>query len=268
MATSLQLKPPGVLSLDGNVAKNWKVWLRSWDLFAQATELSNKDEPVQCATFLHVAGIQAQEVYATFTMPDADKKKIQKVKDKFAEYCEPKKNTTVCRYLFNSRQQKGDEKFSDYLTALKTLINDCEYGNHEDELLRDRIVCGIYESKVRERLLRMDKLTLKQAIDVCQVAEMSTAQLKSLKFDTQDVNSVVRKWKKDGGKGRTGKKSFNFKKKDCERCSYAHEPGKCPSMGQTCHKCGKQNHFADKCRSAGQDNGQAGNKNMAPSRRP
>ena len=120
MSAGLQLKCPSALSLDGNIAKNWKDFIRAYDLFALASEIDAKDEKVQCATFLHVAGPQAQEIYATFTFPEAEKDKIEPLKKRFAEYCEPKKNVTVMRYTFNSRNQQSGERFHDYLTSLKT----------------------------------------------------------------------------------------------------------------------------------------------------
>ena len=56
----------------------------------------------------------------------------------------------MSRYHFNTRQQKVGEKFDTYLIDLKTLIKDCEYGELADSLLKDRIVCGIIDDKVRK----------------------------------------------------------------------------------------------------------------------
>ena len=62
---------------------------------------------------------------------------------KFEAYCEPEKNITVSKYLFNSRQQKDKESFTDYhhyLTALHTLVKDCALtADLSDEFLPDRI---------------------------------------------------------------------------------------------------------------------------------
>ena len=38
--------------------------------------------------------------------------------------------------------------------------------------------------------------------------------------------------------------------KSCPCCPYKHEYGKCPARGKTCNRCGKLNHFAEKCRSS------------------
>ena len=38
--------------------------------------------------------------------------------------------------------------------------------NMNDEILRDRIVLGIRDDKMRERLLRLNDLTLQKAVDL------------------------------------------------------------------------------------------------------
>ena len=114
--------------------------------------MNKKDGCVRVATFLHVAGQTAQQVFDTFTFDDPDDKgKIGPVIERFQGYCEPKKNITVSRYLFNSRAQKTNEKFTDYLTALKTLVKDCEFCDLKDDFLRDRIVCGVKDEKNLEK---------------------------------------------------------------------------------------------------------------------
>lgn len=62
-----KLQPPGPLNLQGNLAENWRKWKQRFQLFSSASGLSEKDEKVQSATLLHVAGEEALEIYNTFT---------------------------------------------------------------------------------------------------------------------------------------------------------------------------------------------------------
>lgn len=39
-----QLKPPGELCLEGNLAENWRKWIQSFDLFLIASGISEKSE--------------------------------------------------------------------------------------------------------------------------------------------------------------------------------------------------------------------------------
>ena len=75
-----QLSPPEVLSLDGNIAENWRRWKQRFNIFSLASGLSGKDAKVQAASFLHVAGPEDLEVYNTFTWDNADdKNKVDKI---------------------------------------------------------------------------------------------------------------------------------------------------------------------------------------------
>lgn len=173
-----QLKPPGHLSMEGNLAENWKEWIQGFDIYLTATGIGEKDEKIQVATFLHVAGIEARRVYNTFGISADDADKIDVLKTRFKEYCEPRKNLTYIRHVFFTRNQGPDEPIDNYVTDLKTKAQPCEFGNLSDGLIRDRIVCGIHDEACRARLLRESDLTLAKAIDVCRAQEMSTKQLK------------------------------------------------------------------------------------------
>ena len=47
-----------------------------------------------------------------------------------------------------------------YITVLYTLVETCEYGNLTEELLWDRLVVGICDSSLLERLQMDPELTL------------------------------------------------------------------------------------------------------------
>lgn len=85
-----KLSPPEQLSLQGNVAENWRKWKQRFELFVAASGLSEKDEKVQAATLLHVAGPEALEIYNTFLWEnEGDERKVTKIMEKFQAYCEP-----------------------------------------------------------------------------------------------------------------------------------------------------------------------------------
>ena len=75
------------------------------------------------------------------------------------------------------------------------MVKDCEYGQAEDDSVRDRIVLGTKSAKVREKLSDIGSdLTLERAIDVARVDEVSVQQLKEMTDETeQDVHAVKKK---------------------------------------------------------------------------
>ena len=73
---------------------------------------------------------------------------------KFDEFCEPRTQVIYKRYRFNNRNQEPGESIASYLTELRTIAK--KTANLNDEILRDRIVLGIRDDKMRERLLRLN----------------------------------------------------------------------------------------------------------------
>jgi hypothetical protein len=85
---------------------------------------------------------------------------------KFEEYFVPSQNVTFERYMFFSHDQKQGVSFAQYLAELNTLTKVCEFENLKDSLVKDRIVCGILDNGLKERLLREQDLTLDKAVNV------------------------------------------------------------------------------------------------------
>ncbi|XP_065888776.1 uncharacterized protein [Dysidea avara] len=115
-----KLSPPEALNLDRNIANNWRRWKQRFEIFSLASGLSGKDAQIQAATFLHVAGTEALEVYNTFTWEsDDDKSKVDKITEKFDGYCNPRKNVTSERHKFNTQNKQVRESIDQYVTDLK-----------------------------------------------------------------------------------------------------------------------------------------------------
>ena len=130
------------------------------------------------------------------------------------------------------------------MTALKLLVKDCEYGQAEDDIVRDRIVFGTKSAKVREKLIDIGSdLTLERAIEVARVDEVSVQQLKEMTDETeQGVHAVKKKnWRHKDSKSSAATHT-------CGRCGRQHGDAPCPAMGKVCRKCNAKNHFEKMCR--------------------
>ena len=168
--------------------------------------------------------------------------------------CKPIQNITIERYCFSLRVQGKLETVNKYVTELKLTSKNCSFGNLEDQLLRDRVVCGIHSDKVRQHLLQTDDLTLEKCLEICRAYEQTK---KSVKILTDNPHVVVDDLKKQRHKKSGHTKSYDDKHdhKDlrpqytCNNCGKQHAKRQCPAYDQKCRKCGKLNHFAKYCRS-------------------
>ncbi len=239
------LKP---LKLEGNLAENWRRWKQRYELFMTATEASKKSGKIQSSMLLHLIGEDALEVFNTFEFAsEEDKEKPAEILKKFDEYCNPKRNLTVERHIFNSRMQHPGESIDQYITDLRLKVKTCEYGTMADEMIKDRIVVGVQSDIVRGRLLREKDLNLLKAIEICKAAEASTKQLEKL----ADEKKVEILQANHPTTHRAGTKNYPSRTTGptCQNCGRNHPPRRCPAYGKTCNACNKLNHFAKFCRS-------------------
>ena len=178
--------------------------------------------------------------------------------EKFKAYCNPRKNLTYERHIFNTKNQQAGENIDAYVTDLKNKASLCEFSTLKDSLIRDRIVCGIRSDKVRARLLRDPDLTLVKTIDACRAAETSQTQLEGL-TEEKSVDFVKKRGNfkprqnlaKNGAAQQPHRQqprkdpSQSYK---CQRCGYTHEKKKCPAFGKKFRNCSKLDHFAKMCK--------------------
>ncbi|KAG0717678.1 hypothetical protein GWK47_053916 [Chionoecetes opilio] len=144
-----------------NATELWKDWRSRWECYAAATELNKKPGEVQVySILLTVIGAETHKLFQTFQLTEDKKKDVKDVLDAFEEYSRPLKNTTFERYRFNLRGQRPGESFEQYVTALRQIALRCDYENiTPDQILRDRIMFGITDDTVRDRLLREKDIT-------------------------------------------------------------------------------------------------------------
>lgn len=107
------------------------------------------------------------------------KNKLDDVLAKFTAHCSPKKNETYERYVFRSRVQQQQETFDNFLTDLRLKAKTCNFDQLNESMIRDQIVFGISDAKVRQRLLRETELTLQEAIKICQASKLAQLHVKT-----------------------------------------------------------------------------------------
>ena len=251
------MRPPGAMSLTGDLASGWVRWIERFQFYMLATEKTTKPGAVQVAMLLTLMGPEAIDIYRTFEWANAlDKDDIDEVKAKFAAYFAPRRNVTYERYKFMKRIQKVGEPFDTFVTDLRNLIRTCEYHVDErDNLLRDQIVLGISSDCVREKLFYADggekKLTLHTAVDICKNSEMTVQLMQNVSVDpsrgVQVPVHVMKSSKQGKPKAKYSGDKATTKQGKCKYCGQTHKARQCPAYGRFCNLCGRKNHFSSVC---------------------
>lgn len=169
----------------GNLSEEWRKWKNAFLIYYEACELSKKDAKVQINILLHVIGEKCRDVYNQFGVPC---KTLQEVFTNFDGFFLPKKNLTIERHKFFTREQGRSESVEQYVFELNKMAAKCEFKDLCKDLIRDRLICGLINGTLRERLLREPDLTLHKAVEICSVAELSREHAVTLKTENTEHN--------------------------------------------------------------------------------
>ena len=88
---------------------------------------SSASDKVQISTLVYTMGDKAEDILQLFALTNLP-------------------DSIICR------KQEDSETVDEFITDLYRLAENCEYGNLHDELVRDRIVVGIRDRKLSEKL--------------------------------------------------------------------------------------------------------------------
>lgn len=256
-------RPPAELSLDGGPAARseaWRQWRKLFEVFLKASGVSKEPKEVQASLLVNLIGSASYEVYTTFTFNEGESEDdIDCVLNKFDKYFGAKPNIIVRRYKFFTRDQEDGENIDQYITALRVLSQQCEFSELHESLLRDRIVCGVNNNTVRDRLLRTDDLTLVKALQLCQAAEMSKEDSKYINCaaDSVQVSAVQNRSGERSGQRARGVRGVRVgsnggqrtARRACQRCGNSRCLGgeRCPAVNAMCFVCDQKGHFSRVC---------------------
>nr|XP_037274010.1 uncharacterized protein K02A2.6-like [Rhipicephalus microplus] len=235
------VKPPEPLQLSGNIRKNWLVFKQKLQLFITATE-PEKPRPSagKAAILLSTAGDEALEVYNNFSFAAGESKEdYDTLVLKFEEYCVDQGNEVYERHIFRLRKQEEAEPFERFLRDLKKQAKLCNFGTLEESMIRDQVVFGTNNAKLREKLLSDKDLNLQKAEEICKAAEIAAIQSAAWSYESLHVDVTRRTHHTKFANGTR-----------CRNCNRVHAPEQCPAYGKTCYVCKKRNHFAACCNNA------------------
>ncbi|XP_077508857.1 uncharacterized protein LOC144120376 [Amblyomma americanum] len=190
------LKAPQPLRLTGNVTDNWKRFKQKFELFLQATAAKDqpKTEASKAALLLSMAGDDALDVFNNFQFAlGEDKTDYSTVVRKFDAYCAEVSNEVHERYVFRSRKQAEGEPFEKFIRDLKKQAAQCNFGVLQESMIRDQIVFGTHDPRLREKMLRHSQLTLQKVEEMCKAAETAAQRNEVWRSGEDRVDAVSRR---------------------------------------------------------------------------
>ncbi|XP_024119315.1 uncharacterized protein LOC112140549 [Oryzias melastigma] len=247
-------------SFDFTQPSAWPAWRQRFSRYRIATKLDHEAGEVQVNTLLYAMGKEAEPIFSTFTYTDDDDEDYyEAVVRQFDEHFVPKRNTIHERACFHRRSQRPGETVEAFVRHLYELAEHCDFGTTKDEQIRDRIVIGILDNDISQKLQLEPDLTLENAIKMARQSELIKMQNAGSRDLESEVNAVSQQFKQFRPYGREHVKSKRFQhhrgipkaalEDNCSRCGRTHERGVCPAKGKRCRKCNKTGHFEMVCKS-------------------
>eukprot|EP00118_Oscarella_pearsei_P024302 m.303615 g.303615 ORF g.303615 m.303615 type:complete len:404 (+) comp40836_c0_seq2:158-1369(+) len=268
-SSALTTRPPALLNLadPAHKGENWKNFERQWKYFSVAAKIDDEPGKVQTAFLLNTIGDDGLDLYETFTWDEEDDAKdIAKVLKKYRDYCVPVLDETFERYTFYQRDQAPGEPMSEYITAVTKLARTCNFGIAKDTHIRDRLVQGIRDGSLRQKLFEKQPLTMEKCLAILRANEVNKYRAQAI--TTAETVQHVRSKPKPKPKPNTGRSTtdqqrhqpnrstqkpgkLHYGGEKCSYCGLAHASQKssCSAVERECRKCGKKGHYERVCKS-------------------
>ena len=104
-----------------------------------------------------------------------------------------------------------------------------------DDILRDRLVCGIRDRHLKQRLLAETDLTFQKALDISQAIEAAERNSRDLqaKQTSKPILALSQPTRPPYSQGRL---KSSDKQTKCYRCGSSHQARECPFKGAITEK--------------------------------
>ena len=229
----IRLQPPEPFNFHN--PDDWSCWRRRFQQFREASGLSDKPPSKQISTFLYCLGEEAESVLASINATADDCRDFDRTIAKFDAYFTVRKNVIYERAWFNRQNQQSGDTAEQYIMALYTFSENCEYGDMTGEMIRDRLVVSIRDTALSEKLQMDSALTLESAKKAIRQREAVHEQQLTLKGNGRgntDVDGIHTQHKP--GKQRNGQRQNRTNTRN-------------PHSGEKCTRCGRERHPREKC---------------------
>ena len=240
----------------------WQQYVERLGHFFAANGITEAEK--KRAVFLSVIGPAAYKLLRNLVSPEKPgEKAYADLVEVLSKHFKPTPSEIVERCKFHSRFRKSGESVATFVSELRCLSEYCNFGDSLEDMIRDRLVCGINDESIQKRLLAEPKLTYAKAVELSQSMETAIQNVKELKVRSEasrrdpeesasqshprnlDVHTVSNSQSKKGVP-------------TCYRCGkVGHVVANCRvSKDIVCHQCGKPGHLRRACKSQRRGNKQ------------
>ena len=155
-----------------DISEDWIQYTERLNHYFIANNIESMEK--QRAILLSACGKKTYKLMRNLSAPQKPgEKTYDDIVKLVTDHQHPKPSSIVQRCKFNSRLRLPNESVSQFVAELRQISEHCDYKATLDDMLRDRLVCGIKEDRIQRRLLAEPGLTFKKAMEVATAMEMA-----------------------------------------------------------------------------------------------
>ncbi|GFY79270.1 reverse transcriptase domain-containing protein [Trichonephila inaurata madagascariensis] len=139
-------------------------------------------EKTKTALFRHLCGEELKKQLRAFDLKPNDGCEgvtLQQVLQEFDKYFLDYQNEVFDSFKFLEIKQEQGEIFTDYYSRLHNAVVECNNGESQDRMLRDKLIQGLLDKALQERLIRETSKkarAIQEVASECKTAENSKVQ--------------------------------------------------------------------------------------------
>lgn len=156
-------------------------------------------------------------------------------------YAKAKQSVIVQRCKFHTRMRQPGESVATFVAHLRGVAQYCDFKEVLDDMLRDRLVCGINDSRIQQRLLAEPELSFKKAYDLAISAEVAGRDVRVLQQPTESSVATQQLLVEQESSVHVIDKLKPGK--PCYHCGRPHLEKNCRFRDATCFECKKVGHI-------------------------
>ena len=150
MAESSEMfhRTPGPLVLDANAVENWRKLLMQFEIYLVAKGKDGNEDKLEVNLLLNCAGPNAIEEHSHFVYNNVVMNLTKMCAESSRNFVEGLRMSFMSD-CYSIGEIKKRERKSKFVSELKRLSLNCDFGALRDSLIRDRIVGGVLSDELR-----------------------------------------------------------------------------------------------------------------------
>lgn len=160
-------------------------WVERLEFYFSYNNVSNEHKR---ACFITLSGpIIYHELKLLFPTNNLKEVSYEDMVAKLRTRIDKTESDLIQRLKFNNRTQQPDETVEDFVLSVKLQAEFCSFEGFKDVAIRDRILAGVRDKSLRERLLNEEKLTLATAEKIIATWELAGKNRKDYPIKTTAI---------------------------------------------------------------------------------